>query len=131
MHGRGYSNTVLVGPRLASPKAAESACAKLAFSSGLRKPAIDSRPPRETRNSRSMPNSSCTIAVEPHPERIERPFPHLAVLADLAHGEFGGRDRDLLVGARGAEIGAEGEVDQQHIEPEESRRPARRRSAGT
>src|SRR5215471_2609923 len=52
------SMIVLVGPRLASPKAAESACAKLAFSSGLRKPAIDSRRPRETRNNRSMPNSS-------------------------------------------------------------------------
>ena len=38
-----------------------SACAKLAFSAGLKKPAIVSRRPRETRKSRSMPNSACTM----------------------------------------------------------------------
>ena len=56
-----YSTTVRVGPRLASPSALDSARAKLAFSSGPRQEAIDSRRPRETRNNRSMPNSSCTM----------------------------------------------------------------------
>ncbi len=39
-----YSNTVRVGPRFASPSAALSADAKLAFSSGPRKPAIATPP---------------------------------------------------------------------------------------
>src|SRR6516225_11422992 len=41
---------ILVGPRLASPSALVSARAKLAFSAGLKKRAITSRRPWETRN---------------------------------------------------------------------------------
>src|SRR5262249_54513673 len=54
----GYSNTVLVGPRRASMSAFPSSFAKPAFSSGPRNVAIASFLPRDTRKSRSMPNSS-------------------------------------------------------------------------
>src|SRR5215510_5590459 len=53
-----YSNTVLVGPRRASISAFPSSFAKPAFSSGPRNVAIASFLPRDTRKSRSMPNSS-------------------------------------------------------------------------
>src|SRR6202795_4989539 len=59
-------------------------------------------------------------AVEPHPHRIERPFAHVAALADLAHGEFRGGHRHLFVGAGRAIIGAERPVDQQHVEAEKA-----------
>ena len=55
-----HSNTVRVGPRLASPSAAESASAKLSFSLAPRKLAIGRSRPCETRKSRSMPNSACS-----------------------------------------------------------------------
>ena len=67
------------------------------------------------------------VAVEPHPDRVERPFPHPAVVAHLAHRQLGGRDGDLLVGARAAVIRPERPIDQQHVEPARSRTPARRR----
>src|SRR5512147_1770513 len=54
----GYSNTVLVGPRRASTSAFPSSFAKPAFSSGPRNVAIANFLPRDTRKSRSMPNSS-------------------------------------------------------------------------
>src|SRR5271154_3299144 len=53
-----HSNTVRVGPRLASPIAAARAAAKLSFSWGGRKLAIGSLRPRDTRYRRCSPNSS-------------------------------------------------------------------------
>jgi endonuclease-3 len=59
-------------------------------------------------------------ALEPDPKRVERPFAHAAAMADFAHGELRSRDRDFLVGARRAEVGAKSPVHQQDIEPAES-----------
>src|ERR1700676_275880 len=59
-------------------------------------------------------------AVKLHPERVERPFAHAAAMIDLAHRELGGGDRHLLVGARTAIIGAERDIDEQYVEPEET-----------
>src|SRR5215213_1411677 len=50
---------VLVGPRFASPIAAESALPKLSRSPGARNPPTVSFLPRDTRNSRIRPYSSC------------------------------------------------------------------------
>src|SRR5205807_7271961 len=41
-------------------------------------------------------------AVEPHPERIEGPLADAAVVAHFAHGQLGGRYRDLLVSGSSA-----------------------------
>jgi len=50
-----------------------------------------------------MPNSAWTHAIEPDPERIERPFADTAAVAHLKHRQFGRGDGDLLVG-RGAAV---------------------------
>src|SRR6185295_19390401 len=59
-------------------------------------------------------------AVEPHPERVERPFADAPVIGHLAHGQFRRRHRDLLVGARIAVVQLERPIDQQHLEPAEA-----------
>src|SRR5712691_11902685 len=56
---RAYCRTVRLGPRRASPRAAASALASVAFSVGPRDAPTGRRRPCDTRNSRSMPNSSC------------------------------------------------------------------------
>src|SRR5437667_5452497 len=55
-------------------------------------------------------------AIEPDPERVERPFLHTAAVVHLTHGELAGGDSDLLVsfGAPIAEL--ECPVEQQNVE---------------
>src|SRR4029453_5671991 len=60
------------------------------------------------------------VAVELHPDRIERPLPHAPVIADLAHRQLGGCHSDDLISAGGAEIHPESPVDQQHVEAHEA-----------
>src|SRR5262245_36895759 len=60
------------------------------------------------------------VAIELHPDRVERPLPHAAVIADLAHRQLGRRHGDNLVGASRAKIHAESPVDQQHVEAHEA-----------
>ena len=60
------------------------------------------------------------LAVEPGPERIQSPFRDLAAVTDLAETDFGGRHDDLLERRRGAVVGAERPIDQQHVEPKEA-----------
>src|SRR5262245_54835342 len=60
------------------------------------------------------------VAVELHPDRIERPLPHAPVIADLAHCQLGRGNGDNLIGTGGAKIDAESPVDQQHVEPHEA-----------
>src|SRR6516164_10919674 len=59
-------------------------------------------------------------ALKPHPERIERPLADEAAMIDFSHRQFRGRDGDLLVGARGAVIGAESEINEEHVQSEEA-----------
>src|SRR4029077_18848075 len=103
---------------------------------------MTSRRPWETRNNRSMPNSWCTMRSSrtqsglrvhwrPTPRGFvffsER-FAHEAAMIDFSYRQFRGLDGDLLIGARGAVIGAEGEIDQQHVKSEEAEdRPSAQR----
>src|SRR5215471_6863808 len=41
-------------------------------------------------------------------------------MIDFSHRQFGGGDGDLLIGAGGAVIGAEGEINEQHVKTEEA-----------
>src|SRR5262245_526402 len=59
-------------------------------------------------------------AVEPNPERVERPFADPAAVTDLTHGELGGRDGNLLVGSGAAVAHLERPIEQQHVEPAEA-----------
>jgi len=51
-------------------------------------------------------------ALKPHPKRIESPLPDEAPMIDFPHRQFRSGDGDLLIGARGAIIGTEGEIDE-------------------
>ena len=68
-------------PRFASPMAAESALAKLAFSSGPRK--LRDRELLAARDQKQPHQAEFLVrfAVEPRPQRIERPFRDLAAMA--------------------------------------------------
>src|SRR5258708_340026 len=55
-------------------------------------------------------------AIEPPPERIERPFVHPAAVVHLTHGEFGGGDGDLLVSFGAAITDLERPVEQKNLE---------------
>src|SRR5437764_8458012 len=44
------------------------------------------------------------VAIEPHPDRVERPFADPAVVADLAEFQLRWGHGDLLVGAGGAVV---------------------------
>src|ERR1700723_1168854 len=59
-------------------------------------------------------------AVKLDPEWVERPFPHPAAMAHLAHRQLVGGDRHLLIGARGTVIGAERPIDQEYVEAEKA-----------
>ena len=63
-----------VGPRFASPIAAASASAKLSFSSGPRKRAIASSAPARDQEQPLDAELLVRLAIELHPERVERPF---------------------------------------------------------
>src|SRR5262249_46885055 len=41
-------------------------------------------------------------------------------MIDFSHRQFGGGDGDLLIGAGGAVIGTEGEINEQHVQSEEA-----------
>jgi endonuclease III len=113
----GYSNTVLVGPRRASFSAFPSSLAKSAFSSGLRKLAIDSFFPRDIKNSRSIPKSS--ISTLSSLNRVQHPFARAAEMTHLANPELGACYGHLLVSFRMAIIEPECPVQEQHVESEE------------
>src|SRR6516225_8307471 len=59
--------------------------------------------------------------VEPHPERIERPLAHAAVVADLPNGELRRGNRHLLVCCRSPIAHPEGPVDEQDVKPAEAK----------
>src|SRR5262249_58628363 len=59
-------------------------------------------------------------AIEPNPERVERPFADPAAVTDLTHGELGGRDGNLLVGFGAAVAYLERPIEQQHVKPAEA-----------
>src|SRR4051812_4268766 len=60
------------------------------------------------------------IAVQAHPQRIEPPQPHPAVMIDLAHPQLTGRHGHDLVGTGVTVVDAKRPVDQQHVEAEEA-----------
>src|SRR5262245_544055 len=85
----------------------------------LRSEAARDRKPPPARNQEQPLDAELCMhhAVEPNPERIERPFADPAVVTDLTHGELGGRDGNLLVGSGAAVAHLERPIEQQHIEP--------------
>ena len=61
------------------------------------------------------------LPVELRPQRVEAPFAPLAAMADAADQELDRGQHDLLEGAAGAEVDAEGDVEGEEIEAEEAR----------
>ena len=74
-----HCTIVRVGPRFASPSAPTSAAAKLSFSSGPRKLATASLRPLRHQQQPHQAEFLVRLALEPHPDRIERPFAHTSV----------------------------------------------------
>jgi hypothetical protein len=58
--------------------------------------------------------------LEPRPARIEAPFPPRATRAHLRQHELERRHADVLVSARGTEVGPEGEIEERHVGPHEA-----------
>ena len=77
-----------VGPRLASPRAADSACAKLSFSCGDEEAGDRQLSPARHQKQPLHAEFVVRLAVELRPERIERPFGDLAAVADLADAQL-------------------------------------------
>ena len=109
-----------VGPRRASPSAADKRGGEAFPLLGRQKTRDRKLAPARYEEQLQQSELLVLLAVELGPERIQRPFRDLAAVADLAEPELRRRHGDLLEGRRGAVVGAERPIDQQHIEAEEA-----------
>ncbi len=86
---------------------------------GEKRPDHERYPARDKREPR---HAVIVVAgrLHAHPARIGDVLAFVSMMRYLSHTQYARRHMDVFIGPRRPEIGAEGEIDEQYVEPEET-----------